>query len=118
NSHGDTMCLQALAELLFPGPIRSRPTAKQVERRSTKLRPGMAGQMRFGQQVDRRDSARPRELIPDTSAHSLEPEIRDDSLEQASEQIKIRKPARAAARDIDQPFTCGELVNRRGLIQF
>src|SRR3954470_15400274 len=78
-------CLQAR----FPQPARARATAIEIEGGNAKLRIGVTGKVRFGQQVKAGDAARRGELMPLTVADHFQIKLADDPLAQSAHVIEV-----------------------------
>src|SRR5262249_43981843 len=90
---------------LLPRPRRTRATAIEIKRRQAQFGVGVASQVRFSQEVEAGDTARPRKLMPQWLADHLQIEGRDEANAYSAHAVEIRPRLRATTPRIHQPFT-------------
>jgi hypothetical protein len=64
----------------------------------------VAGEMRFGEQIQTGETTGGRKPMPNTLADDTEFEFREDALTQPSKKVEIAQGIRGTTRAIDQPF--------------
>jgi len=107
----DAFRAECFAEPVFPIPTQPRPAAVEVEGGQRVLRVRVAGQVRFGEQVEPRHAAGVREAVPVTAPDRVQVEFAKHPFAELLKRVEIAERVGFATECFNDPLDADK---RRG----